>query len=127
MSASNFESKVTRSEFAKSILHCGYKCNYWNDQTSDCNAMRYHFTYMFFISKFTLPFFCSFNESDNKCELAYLDYLEDPASGQTPKLFYIDYDDVLNLHMYCRGGEHCCHRNHYRGTITVVYIHDISS
>ena len=67
---------------------------------------------MFFISKFTLPFFCSFNESDNKCELAYLDYLEDPASGQTPKLFYIDYDDVLNLHMYCRGGEHCCHRNH---------------
>ena len=64
-------------------------------------------------STFLSLLFChSYNEADKSCNLAQLDYLEDPDVGHTPKTIYINTADISQLTMYCRGGEHCCHRGH---------------
>ena len=53
-----------------------------------------------------------FSYTDNGlCEIAYLDFLEDP-SDNNPKTFYIDVDEVPLLNMNCRGGYGCCNKEH---------------
>ena len=88
----NWNGRLKRTVFAKNILDCGYKCNYWKTlDPANCNSY-------------------SFDMNMNKCEMAYLDFLEEPESE--PKRVYIEYDEVPNLPMYCRGGQSCCNRNH---------------
>ncbi len=48
----------------------------------------------------------------NHCEMAYLDFLENPESGQEEKSFLIELDVVPTIPMYCRGGQSCCHKDH---------------
>ena len=37
----NWNARIKRTEFAKNILECGYKCNYWRVQDSSaCNSYR---------------------------------------------------------------------------------------
>ena len=54
----------------------------------------------------------SYNEEDKSCNLADLDYLEDPDVGQVAQTIFINSALVSSLKMYCRGGEQCCHRGH---------------
>ena len=53
----------------------------------------------------------SYNKDSGYCEIAYLDFLEDP-SDNNPKTFYIDVDEVPLLNMNCRGGYGCCNKEH---------------
>ena len=46
----------------------------------------------------------SYNKDSGHCELANIDFLEDP-SDNNPKTFYIDVDEVPTLNMNCRGGK----------------------
>ena len=48
----------------------------------------------------------------NQCEMAYLDFLENPDSGQEEKSFLIELDVIPTLPMYCRGGQSCCNKSH---------------
>ena len=48
----------------------------------------------------------------NQCEMAYLDFLENPDSGQEEKSILIELDVVATLPMYCRGGQSCCNKAH---------------
>ena len=55
-------------------------------------------------------FFFSYNENTEACDLAFLDFLEDPDVGDIALDIYIDLNTIENINMYCRGGYRCCHR-----------------
>ena len=59
----------------------------------------------------------------NRCEMANLDFLEDPESD--PKRIFIEFDEVPNLPMYCRGGQSCCNKNHLERYCILLPIVDI--
>ena len=42
ISVSNWNARIKRTSFAKNILDCGYKCNYWKYQDpTACNSYRF--------------------------------------------------------------------------------------
>ena len=53
----------------------------------------------------------SYNEVDSTCQLANLDFLENPDVDQKEKTIFINVDAADLMKMYCRGGEHCCTNN----------------
>ena len=55
--------------------------------------------------------FCSsYNEKTQVCDLAFLDFLEDPDVGDIALDIFIDMNTIPTINMYCRGGHRCCHR-----------------
>ena len=56
--------------------------------------------------------FLSFNKSLQQCEMAVLDFLEDPIETETPKDILVDLSVIEEIPMHCRGGEHCCYKGH---------------
>ena len=43
-------------------------------------------------------------DNDHTCNLAKLDFLEDPLPQDTPRTFYVDHQEAKTLDMRCRGG-----------------------
>ena len=52
----------------------------------------------------------SYNEKTQICDLAFLDFLEDPDVGDIAQDIFIDMNTIPTINMYCRGGHRCCHR-----------------
>ena len=55
-----------------------------------------------------------YNEQDQSCSLALLNYLEDPNDGEEATSIMISESAEQSLKMYCRGGENCCGREDNR-------------
>ena len=54
----------------------------------------------------------SYNGDTGECQLALVDFLENPEGDNKAKVFYIDVDAIPNIPMYCRGGYGCCHKDY---------------
>ena len=71
---------------ASRIVDCAVKC-LWNERKKNtCNAYQ-------------------FDESTQSCNLAKLDFLEDPEPGEEGLKIFVEYQDSENLVMKCRGGK----------------------
>ena len=76
-------------------MDCASKCQNYEMSYSWCNAFKY-------------------NEQDQSCSLALLNYLEDPNDGEEATSIMISESAEQSLKMYCRGGENCCGREDNR-------------
>ena len=70
---------------ADNKLDCAGKCLWKKKHEYQCNAYEY-------------------THDDHSCNLAIIDFLEDPGPQETAQKFYVEYQQIKNLSMTCRGG-----------------------
>ena len=83
---------------ADNKLDCAGKCLWKKKHEYQCNAYEY-------------------THDDHSCNLAIIDFLEDPGPQETAQKFYVEYQQIKNLSMTCRGG-----MGKYSSRYTYIYI-----